>query len=136
MTNKEAVAILRSLQDWLYYCSINGGAKMYREAIDVAIKALTPQPVDDFVRCKMSEAYDQGYEKGLNGAIEKTLEGYDIEQLKYIAAIMHQKGISAEAAIDIFAEVKRCFEVFAEEQTKILERALTQWETWSKDRQL
>jgi len=40
MTNEEAIIILKNLQDWLYFSSINGGTKIQREAIDIAIKAL------------------------------------------------------------------------------------------------
>ncbi len=45
MTNKEYIKILQSLQDWLYLCSMNGGARLQREAIDKAIEALSqPEP--------------------------------------------------------------------------------------------
>lgn len=37
---EEAIAILRSLQDWLYFSAMNGGTKLQREAIDIAIDAL------------------------------------------------------------------------------------------------
>lgn len=40
MTNEEAIIVLKNLQDWLYFSSINGGTKIQREAIDIAIKAL------------------------------------------------------------------------------------------------
>ncbi len=40
LTNEEAIAILRSLQDWLYLSAMNGGTKLQREAIDIAIDAL------------------------------------------------------------------------------------------------
>ena len=35
-----AIIILKNLQDWLYYSSMNGGTKIQREAIDIGIKAL------------------------------------------------------------------------------------------------
>lgn len=40
MSPDEAIEVLRSLQDWLYLCSMNGGTKIQREAIDIAIAAL------------------------------------------------------------------------------------------------
>ena len=40
MTIEEAIIVLRNLQDWLYYSSMNGGTQIQREAIDIAIKAL------------------------------------------------------------------------------------------------
>lgn len=35
-----AIIVLKNLQDWLYFSPINGGTKIQREAIDIAIKAL------------------------------------------------------------------------------------------------
>lgn len=35
-----AIIVLKNLQDWLYYSSMNGGTKIQREAIDIAIKTL------------------------------------------------------------------------------------------------
>ena len=40
MSPDEAIKVLRSLQDWLYLCSMNGGTRLQREAIDIAIAAL------------------------------------------------------------------------------------------------
>ncbi len=40
MGPKEAIEVLRSLQNWLYLCSMNGGASIQREAIDIAIACL------------------------------------------------------------------------------------------------
>lgn len=40
LTREEAIKVLRNLQDWLYLCSMNGGTKIQREAIDIAIAAL------------------------------------------------------------------------------------------------
>lgn len=40
LTRKEAIAVLRNLQDWLYFSSMNGGTSIQREAIDIAIAAL------------------------------------------------------------------------------------------------
>lgn len=36
----EAIEVLRSLQNWLYLCSMNGGTKIQQEALDVAIACL------------------------------------------------------------------------------------------------
>lgn len=40
MSPDEAIEVLRSLQDWLYLCSMNGGTKLQREAIDIAVACL------------------------------------------------------------------------------------------------
>ena len=40
LTREEAIEVLRKLQDWLYLCSMNGGTKIEREAIDIAIACL------------------------------------------------------------------------------------------------
>ena len=40
MSPDEAIEVLRNLQDWLYLCSMNGGTKIQREAIDMAIECL------------------------------------------------------------------------------------------------
>ncbi len=40
LTRDEAIEVLRSLQNWLYLCSMNGGTKLQREAIDIAIACL------------------------------------------------------------------------------------------------
>ena len=48
LTSKDAITVLRNLQDWLYYSSMNGGTSIQREAIDIAIGALK-QP--EIVRC-------------------------------------------------------------------------------------
>lgn len=42
LTREEAIKVLRSLQDlnWLYFSSMNGGSRIQREAIDIAIAAL------------------------------------------------------------------------------------------------
>lgn len=40
MSPDEAIEVLRNLQDWLYLCSMNGGTKLEREAIDIAIACL------------------------------------------------------------------------------------------------
>ena len=40
MSPDEAIEVLRSLQDWLYLSSMNGGTSIQREAIDIAIAAL------------------------------------------------------------------------------------------------
>ena len=40
MSPDEAIEVLRSLKDWLYLCSMNGGTSIQREAIDIAIACL------------------------------------------------------------------------------------------------
>ncbi len=40
MSTDEAIKVLRSLQDWLYFSSMNGGTRIQREAIDIAIAVL------------------------------------------------------------------------------------------------
>ena len=40
LTTKQAITVLRNLQDWLYFSGINGGTSIQREAIDIAIGAL------------------------------------------------------------------------------------------------
>ena len=40
MSPDEALEVLKALKDWLYLCSMNGGTKLQREAIDIAIAAL------------------------------------------------------------------------------------------------
>lgn len=49
LTAEDAITVLRNLQDWLYYSSMNGGTSIQREAIDMAIGVLK-QP--EIVRCK------------------------------------------------------------------------------------
>lgn len=40
MIIEEAIEVLIALEDWLYFSSMNGGTKVQREAIEVAIAAL------------------------------------------------------------------------------------------------
>jgi len=40
MSAEEAIEVLKALEDWLYFSSINGGTKIQREAIEIAIAAL------------------------------------------------------------------------------------------------
>ena len=40
LTSEQAIKVLRGLQDWLYFSSMNGGSRIQREAIDIAIAAL------------------------------------------------------------------------------------------------
>lgn len=42
-----AIIVLKNLQDWLYFSSINGGTTIQREAINIAIKALEVEPFTD-----------------------------------------------------------------------------------------
>lgn len=44
-----AIIVLKNLQDWLYFSSINGGTKIQREAIDIAIKALQ-EKLEDYIK--------------------------------------------------------------------------------------
>ena len=44
MNKDEVIAVLRGLQDWLYFSAMNGGTKIQREAIDVAIEAIRSEP--------------------------------------------------------------------------------------------
>ena len=43
LTPKEAITVIRNLQDWLYFSSMNGGTKIQREALDIAVKAIEKQ---------------------------------------------------------------------------------------------
>lgn len=40
MRPEEAIEVLKALEDWLYFSSMNGGSKIQREAIEIAIAAL------------------------------------------------------------------------------------------------
>lgn len=40
MSADEAIEVLKALEDWLYFSSMNGGSKIQREAIEIAIAAL------------------------------------------------------------------------------------------------
>ena len=61
LTPKEAITVIRNLQDWLYLSSMNGGSKIQREALDVAIKALESQiqAEESFEWCTDCKEYDQ-----------------------------------------------------------------------------
>ena len=43
LTPKEAITVIRNLQDWLYFSSMNGGTKIQREALDIAVNAIEKQ---------------------------------------------------------------------------------------------
>ena len=43
ITPKEAITVIRNLQDWLYFSSMNGGTKIQREALDIAVNAIEKQ---------------------------------------------------------------------------------------------
>ena len=62
LTTKDAITVLRSLQDWLYLSGINGGTSLQREAIDIAIEALSKE--SETVYCKNC-AYAEKYVDGL-----------------------------------------------------------------------
>lgn len=40
MSAEEAIDVLKALEDWLYFSSMNGGTHIQREAIEIAIAAL------------------------------------------------------------------------------------------------
>jgi hypothetical protein len=40
MSADEAIEVLKALENWLYFSSMNGGTKIQREAIEIAIAAL------------------------------------------------------------------------------------------------
>ena len=50
ISKEQAIPILRNLQDWLYFSGINGGTKIQREAIDVAIVVGASRQLYAFVR--------------------------------------------------------------------------------------
>ena len=43
MSVEEAIEVLTALEDWLYFSAMNGGTKIQREAIEIAIQALQKQ---------------------------------------------------------------------------------------------
>ena len=61
ISKEQAIPILRNLQDWLYLSGINGGTKIQREAIDVAIKAIEKQiqTEESYEWCTDCKEYDQ-----------------------------------------------------------------------------
>ena len=61
LTPKEAITVIRNLQDWLYFSSMNGGTKIQREALDIAVKALERQiqAEESFEWCDGCKEYDQ-----------------------------------------------------------------------------
>ena len=61
LTPKEAITVIRNLQDWLYFSSMNGGTKIQREALDIAVKALEKQiqSEESFEWCTDCKEYDQ-----------------------------------------------------------------------------
>lgn len=61
LTPKEAITVIRNLQDWLYFSSMNGGTKIQREALDIAVKAIEKQIQSDesFEWCDGCKEYDQ-----------------------------------------------------------------------------
>lgn len=61
LTPKEAITVIRNLQDWLYFSGMNGGTKIQREALDIAVKALEKQiqSEESFEWCTDCKEYDQ-----------------------------------------------------------------------------
>ena len=61
LTPKEAITVIRNLQDWLYFSSMNGGTKIQREALDIAVNAIEKQIQSDesFEWCDGCKEYDQ-----------------------------------------------------------------------------
>lgn len=47
MSAEEAIEVLRALEEWLYFSSMNGGTKIQREAIEVAIAALEKKEAEE-----------------------------------------------------------------------------------------
>ena len=61
LTPKEAITVIRNLQDWLYFSSMNGGTKIQREALDIAVNAIEKQiqAEESFEWCTDCKEYDQ-----------------------------------------------------------------------------
>ena len=61
LTPKEAITVIRNLQDWLYLSGMNGGTKIQREALDIAVKAIEKQiqSEESFEWCDGCKEYDQ-----------------------------------------------------------------------------
>lgn len=61
LTLKEAITVIRNLQDWLYFSSMNGGTKIQREALDIAVNAIEKQiqSEESFEWCDGCKEYDQ-----------------------------------------------------------------------------
>ena len=61
LTHKEAITVIRNLQDWLYLSAMNGGTKIQREALDIAVKAIEKQiqAEESFEWCTDCKEYDQ-----------------------------------------------------------------------------
>ena len=61
LTPKEAITVIRNLQDWLYFSSMNGGTKIQREALDIAVNAIEKQiqSEESFEWCNGCKEYDQ-----------------------------------------------------------------------------
>lgn len=61
LTPKEAITVIRNLQDWLYFSSMNGGTKIQREALDIAVNAIEKQiqAEESFEWCDGCKEYDQ-----------------------------------------------------------------------------
>ena len=73
LTTKDAITVLRNLQDWLYYSSMNGGTSIQREAIDMAIGVLK-QP--EIIRCKDCKHYEYGICKKAGLCVNKSPNGF------------------------------------------------------------
>ena len=86
LTPKEAITVIRSLQDWLYLSGMNGGTKIQREALDIAVNAIEKQiqAEESFEWCTDCKEYDQEahcchrYSK----MIKKTVEEMQIVRCK------------------------------------------------------
>ena len=61
LTPKEAITVIRNLQDWLYFSGMNGGTKIQREALDIAVNAIEKQiqAEESFEWCDGCKEYDQ-----------------------------------------------------------------------------
>ena len=61
LTPKEAITVIKRLQDWLYFSDMNGGTKIQREALAIAVKAIEKQiqSEESFEWCTDCKEYDQ-----------------------------------------------------------------------------
>ena len=59
LTTKDAITVLRNLQDWLYFSAMNGGTSIQREALDIAIGALKQPKIIHCMDCKHRDPEDK-----------------------------------------------------------------------------
>lgn len=63
LTPKEAITVIRNLQDWLYFSSMNGGTKIQREALDIAVNAIEKQIPKKPIHVRTFENLDLAFYK-------------------------------------------------------------------------